>query len=458
MAKLLRQFICEACGGLHAKWVGQCAHCGAWDKLQEEIVSKNSSPRPKRDTSSLDFISLATPYRLEDRRSTQLGELDRVLGGGVVSGSVILVGGDPGIGKSTLLLQCAVALSMDQGCAYISGEEGVDQIKMRATRLGIAQAPVLLASGSDVYDIIALFSQKNAPASFILDSVQTMIVEGVEGTVGSPSQIKAATHLIVEAAKKFKKTVFLIGHVTKDGALAGPKLLEHMVDTVLYFEGDRHQQFRLLRAIKNRFGATNEIGVFEMGEGGLKEVLNPSEFFSGGARPDLGGIATFPGIEGSRPLLVEIQALVAKTPFGTPRRTTVGWDYGRLCMCLAVMEARCGYNFSDKDVYLSVAGGLRIQDPAGDLAVVVSLYSAFHDQPLPQKSLFFGEIGLSGEIRPVVREAVRMKEAAKLGVSMAFVPKGYKLRNKENLTLEIHEVASLQDLFFLLKNMKGKEK
>ncbi len=454
MAKPLRHYNCEECGGVHSKWVGQCTHCGAWDKVQEVIGSK-IKPQKKGSVPTLSLMSLDAPHCVVSRQTTGMGELDRVLGGGLVSGSVILVGGDPGIGKSTLLLQCAAALSVEESCAYISGEEAVDQIRIRATRLGLAQAPVLLASCTDVYEIIGLFAHKSSPRYYILDSIQTMLVEGVEGSIGSPSQIRAATHLIVEAAKQYNKTVFLIGHVTKEGALAGPRLLEHMVDTVLYFEGDRTQQFRLLRAIKNRFGATNEIGVFEMIDEGLKEVVNPSEFFIGTGDSELGGIATFPGIEGTRPLLVEIQALVAKTPFGTPRRTTVGWDYGRLSMVLAVLEARCGYNFSDKDVYLSVAGGLRIQDPGGDLAVAVSLFSAFHNRPLPKKSIFFGELGLSGDVRPVVRELLRVKEARKLGMTVAFVPKGYSMRNKPEIGMEIHEVSSVQELF---KSMKAKER
>ena len=340
-------------------------------------------------------------------------------------GSALLIGGDPGIGKSTLLLQVAAALArQNTACAYISGEEALDQVRLRAERLGLGDAPVQLTAATSVRDIVATLERADAPKVAVIDSIQTMWLDTVDSTPGTVTQVRASSQALVELAKRRGIAVLLVGHVTKDGAIAGPRVLEHMVDTVLYFEGERGHQFRILRTVKNRFGPTDEIGVFEMSDRGLSDVANPSALFLGERRGNVSGACVFAGIEGTRPLLVEIQALVSPSSFGTPRHAVVGWDSNRLAMVLAVLEARCGVAIGANDVYLNVAGGLKIGEPAADLAVAAAVVSSLADEPVPPERVVFGEIGLGGEVRPVGQREARLREAAKLGFRSALVPRG----------------------------------
>ncbi len=372
----------------------------------------------------IEFVGLAGISPPPPRVPTTIAEFDRVLGGGLVPASVVLVGGDPGIGKSTLLLQAGAALGRaGKQVLYISGEESVDQIRMRAARLGLTAAPLSLAAATQLGDILAALAAEPAAALVVIDSIQTMWTEGVESAPGSVTQVRAAAFELIRAAKTQGFALMLVGHVTKEGALAGPRVLEHMVDVVLHFEGDRGHQFRILRGVKNRFGATDEIGVFEMTGAGLAEVANPSALFLAERRGNVSGSAVFAGLEGSRPVLVEIQALLAPNPGGAPRRSVIGWDAGRLSMLLAVLETRCGMKLAMNDVYLNVAGGLRVTEPAADLAVAAALISALADVPTDPAMVFFGEIGLSGELRQVAQAELRLKEAAKLGFTQAALPK-----------------------------------
>ncbi|MEQ8700235.1 MAG: DNA repair protein RadA, partial [Bauldia litoralis] len=360
----------------------------------------------------------------EERLVSGIGEFDRVTGGGLVHGSATLVGGDPGIGKSTLLLQVAAALAGGGQAVYVSGEEAIDQVRMRARRMGLGDAPVALAAATSVRDIVASIDTE-APALAVIDSIQTMFVDTLEAAPGTVSQVRAAAQELIRAAKRRGTALLLVGHVTKEGTIAGPRVLEHMVDTVLYFEGERGHQFRILRGVKNRFGPTDEIGVFEMSDRGLMPVGNPSALFLGEREDgdEASGAAVFAGMEGTRPLLVEIQALVAPTAFGTPRRAVVGWDASRLHMILAVLEARCGLALAGRDVYLNVAGGLRVAEPAADLAVATALVSSMTGVAVPAQTVVFGEIGLSGEVRAVSQMDARLKEAAKLGFERAILPR-----------------------------------
>ena len=377
---------------------------------------------------ALTLSGLNTGAALPERLATGIAELDRTLGGGFVAGSAVLMAGDPGIGKSTLLLQAAAKIARaGHGVAYVSGEESADQVRLRAQRLGLADAPVQLAASGSVRDILTTLGQGPAPALVIIDSIQTMHSDLIEGAPGTVSQVRASAQELIRFAKQTGAALILVGHVTKDGSIAGPRVLEHMVDTVLSFEGERSHLYRILRAIKNRFGGTDEIGVFTMEEGGLDEVANPSSLFLTQREGDLAGVAVFPALEGTRPVLVEIQALVVRLASGaTPRRAVVGWDAGRLAMILAVLEARCGLSFSSCEVYLNVAGGYRLTDPAADLAVAAALVSALSERPVPTGSVVFGEIALSGEVRPVAHAAIRAKESAKLGFDRAMVPPGGK--------------------------------
>lgn len=369
-----------------------------------------------RKTRALDLETLETNESAPlQRHASGIAEFDRVIGGGLVPGCAILLGGDPGIGKSTLLLQVVAALAdRALGCVYVSGEEAVDQVRLRARRLGLEKAQIQLAAATSVREIVATLESARVDV-LVVDSIQTMYVDTVESAPGTVTQVRTAAQEIIRVAKKTGTCVFFVGHVTKEGQIAGPRVLEHMVDTVLYFEGDRGHQFRILRTVKNRFGATDEIGVFEMGPRGLAEVLNPSALFLSQRQGDVTGSAVFAGLEGTRPLLVEVQALVAPAPYGTPRRAVIGWDVNRLAMILAVLEARCGLVFSGSEIYLNMAGGLRISEPAADLAVAAALVSALQGTPVPGGMVFFGEIGLSGEIRPVAQPELRLKEAVKLG-------------------------------------------
>lgn len=449
MAKSNSHFVCQSCGTIHAKWVGQCEGCGAWNTLAEERVEQTPKGMDRsKKGSALNFVSLDCPVEAQPRVLTRLSELDRVLGGGLVPGSAILIGGDPGIGKSTLLLQLVASLSNHAiSTAYISGEESVAQLQLRAQRLGLARAPVQLAAANSVRDILGSIDVADGPKVVIIDSIQTMFVDSVESAPGTVSQVRACSNELIKFAKKRGVTVLLVGHVTKDGQIAGPRVMEHMVDAVLYFEGDRGHPFRILRGVKNRFGATDEIGVFHMGESGLQPVENPSSLFLTQRPHAISGAVVFAGVEGTRPMLVEIQALVASSPMATPRRAVVGWDSSRLAMVLAVLEARAGLRFSDREVYLNVAGGLRISEPAADLAVAAALISALTDQPVPAQAILFGELGLSGEIRPVNRTDQRLKEAAKLGFTHAFTPPAEAATAP---AMRVETVAHIQELVALL--------
>ena len=455
MAKPKSQFVCQSCGSVHAKWQGRCEGCGAWNTLAEEEVTGAapgglSAKRGKRGR-GLEFVDLAGQADREPRRVSGIAEFDRVCGGGLVEASAVLVGGDPGIGKSTLALQAAAALSMREGtsCAYISGEEAIDQVRLRARRLGLADSQVQLAAATNVRDIAAALDHPDAPHVVVVDSIQTMYVDNLESAPGTVGQVRAASQELIRLAKARGFTLLLVGHVTKEGLIAGPKVLEHMVDTVLYFEGERGHQFRILRAVKNRYGATDEIGVFEMTDGGLVEVANPSALFLAERNGEVSGASVFAGMEGTRPVLVEIQALVSASPLATPRRAVVGWDGNRLSMVLAVLEARCGLLLAGKDIYLNVAGGLRVGEPAADLAVAAALVSAAYGRPVPEDTVIFGEIGLSGEIRAVGQSEQRLKEAAKLGFERAWTPprRGGKAKappGPEGLGLE--ELSHLEEL------------
>jgi len=418
-------FICQDCGTAHGKWQGRCDGCGAWDRLVEEAPS---APGPggrvpaTRTGRGMALSDLASPEPPPPRTACGIAELDRVLGGGLVPGSAVLLGGDPGIGKSTLLLQAAARFAAaGLPVIYVSGEEATAQVRMRAARLGLADAPVRLAAETGLSAILATLEAER-PGLVVVDSIQTMWAETVESAPGSVAQVRAAAQELVTFAKRRGTAVILVGHVTKDGQIAGPRVVEHMVDCVLYFEGERGHQFRILRSVKNRFGPADEIGVFEMTGAGLAEVANPSALFLGERERPAPGAAVFAGIEGTRPLLVEVQALVAPGAPGTPRRAVVGLDGGRLAMILAVLEARAGVSFSGADVYVNVAGGLRIGEPAADLAVAAALLSARGDTPLPPETVFFGEISLSGALRPATQAENRLKEARKLGFSGAVTP------------------------------------
>ena len=426
MAKPKKRYVCQACGAVSHRWQGQCADCSEWNTLVEEAPTTVFSM--KHDLSGggrrLQFASLSEAVEPPKRATTGLKEFDRALGGGLVPGAAILIGGDPGIGKSTLLLQTAGAVATrGQDVVYVSGEEAAAQVRLRAERLGLANAPVRLASSTNVRDILTTLAAGDAPDLLIVDSIQTMYSDTIEGAPGTVSQVRGCAFELIRYAKENGVALVLVGHVTKDGSIAGPRVLEHMVDVVMSFEGERSHQYRILRALKNRFGAVDEIGVFAMAGEGLEEVDNPSMLFLSGRDEPMAGSAVFPAIEGTRPVLVEIQALIVRLQSGaTPRRAVVGWDNGRLAMLLAVLESRCGLNFSAAEVYLNVAGGYRLSDPAADLAVAAALVSAMADKPLPPRSVWLGEVSLAGEIRPVAHGGLRLREAAKLGFDRGFGP------------------------------------
>lgn len=428
MVKLKRRFVCQSCGSLASRWQGQCDDCGEWNSLVEEAAPTTFSAKHDLQGGGrpIALIGLDADIALPRRTSTGLAEFDRALGGGFVPGSATLIGGDPGIGKSTLLLQAAAALARGgREVVYVSGEEAADQVRLRARRLGLGDAPVKLASATSVRDILTTLADGPAPALLVIDSIQTMHSDLIEGAPGTVSQVRASAQELIRFAKQGSTALVLVGHVTKDGSLAGPRVLEHMVDTVLAFEGERSHQYRILRAIKNRFGGTDEIGVFAMAEEGLTEVANPSALFLTHRDEKVAGTTVFPALEGTRPVLVEIQALTVRLASGaTPRRAVVGWDSGRLAMILAVLEARCGLSFSACEVYLNVAGGYRLSDPAADLAVAGALVSALAERPVSHDAVMLGEIALSGELRPVAHLPMRLREAAKLGFGEAFLPRG----------------------------------
>jgi len=433
MAKAKRQYVCQNCGAVTYRWQGQCVDCGEWNTLVEEAGETAFSA--KHDLSkggrSIALETLDAHSIMPERMLCGIAEFDRALGGGFVAGSATLIGGDPGIGKSTLLLQAAGRLALaGKSVVYISGEEATAQVRLRAQRLGLGKAPVALASATSVRDILATLSNIGAgsdPDFIVIDSIQTMHSDLIEGAPGTVSQVRASAQELIRFAKDSGAALVLVGHVTKDGTIAGPRVLEHMVDTVLAFEGERSHQYRILRAVKNRFGGTDEIGVFAMGEGGLGEVANPSSLFLTDRSRDVPGSVVFPALEGTRPVLVEVQALTVRLASGaTPRRAVVGWDSGRLAMVLAVLEARCGLQLGGAEVYLNIAGGYRLTDPAADMAVAAALISAFSERPVPADAIVFGELSLSGEVRPVAHDALRLREAAKLGFSTGWGPKGMK--------------------------------
>jgi DNA repair protein RadA/Sms len=414
------------------RWQGQCPDCAEWNTLVQEAAEVTSIFAAKHNLQgggrTIELVGLDHPAALPDRIVSGVAEFDRAIGGGIVPGSAMLVGGDPGIGKSTLLLQVAAKLaSRGQQVIYVSGEESAEQVRLRAIRLGLGKSPVRLAAATSVRDVLTTLGEGDAPDLLVIDSIQTMHSDLIEGAPGTVSQVRASAQELVRFAKERGTAVVLVGHVTKDGTIAGPRVLEHMVDTVLSFEGERSHQYRILRALKNRFGGTDEIGVFAMESEGLSEVPNPSALVLTRRGEPVSGTSVFPALEGSRPVLVEIQALTVRLASGaTPRRAAVGWDSGRLAMILAVLEARCGLSFGTTEVYLNVAGGYRLSDPAADLAVAAALVSALSEKPIPSEAVVLGEIALSGEIRPVAHAALRLKESAKLGFEQAWAPKEVK--------------------------------
>ena len=432
-------FSCNDCGNITSKWSGRCEACGSWNSITEDAGLSNSGPE-KAGLGTLrgravPLTNLSTEEAPPPRTLSGLNELDRVLGGGLVPASATLVGGDPGIGKSTLLLQAAAQFAnAGLKTIYVSGEESSAQVRMRAQRLGLAESPVQLAAATNLRDILTTLEAEN-PQLVIIDSIQTMWLDSVGSAPGSVSQVRAAAHELTSFAKRRGIAVVLVGHVTKDGQIAGPRVVEHMVDTVLYFEGERGHQFRILRAVKNRFGPADEIGVFEMTGMGLSQVTNPSALFLSERGTPSPGSVVFAGVEGTRPVLVELQALVAPSPHSQPRRTVVGWDGGRLAMILAVLEARVGIPFTGLDVYLNVAGGMKISEPAADLAVAAALLSAREDAALPAETVVFGEISLSGALRPAPQTENRLKEAQKLGFTGALAPAGGKGVKVKGITL-----------------------
>jgi DNA repair protein RadA/Sms len=447
-------FVCQSCGAVSARWAGKCVSCGDWNTIVEEIAASPPPPGSglARATKgrALPLESLSGISEEAPRISTGMPELDRVTGGGIVPGSVLLIAGEPGIGKSTLLLQLAAALARaGRRAVYFSGEEAAAQVRLRAARLGLADAPVALAAETSLTNILATLAGETRADLVVIDSIQTLWTDALEAAPGSVSQVRAVTQSLVRYAKSAGPALLLVGHVTKDGQIAGPKAVEHVVDTVLSFEGDRGHTYRILRATKNRFGATDEIGVFEMVETGLREVANPSELFLGERDTNAPGTAVFAGMEGTRPILVEIQALVAASGLGVPRRAVVGWEQSRLAMLIAVLEARCGVSFAHHDVYLNVAGGLRIVEPAADLAAAAALLASLSNQALDPQQIHFGEISLSGAVRASPHMGLRLKEAAKLGFTSAVIPAGGELPKELQGTrarLDLHRISHLRDL------------
>lgn len=453
MAKSKTVFFCKECGYESAKWLGQCPGCKEWDTFTEEpVIKKSSKPAGVRQFREPELIS-NIKTEAEIRLTSGMEELDRVLGGGIVQGSLVLVGGDPGIGKSTLLLQmCREIVLRNKKVLYISGEESLSQIKMRAERLGVINGELLLLCETDL-DLIDDVISKCRPDIVVIDSIQTMFREDVTAAPGSVSQVREATGALMRIAKGSGITIFIIGHVTKEGVVAGPRVLEHMVDTVLYFEGDNYAAYRVLRAVKNRFGSTNEIGVFEMQNSGLVEVKNPSEFMLKGRPEGEPGSIVAASMEGSRPILVEVQALVCRTNFNMPRRTAAGTDYNRVNLLMAVLEKREGIQMSDCDAYVNVAGGMRITEPALDLAIVTALLSSSKNIALDNKTVLFGEVGLTGEIRAVNMAEQRVAEAAKMGFEICILPQANKDHIKK-VGIKLIGVKNIQEVLGILMNRR----
>ncbi|MBI3812300.1 MAG: DNA repair protein RadA [Nitrospirae bacterium] len=423
MARPKTSFVCQHCGYSSAKWLGKCPDCNQWNSLQEETASAAAPSRwmasdrsPQKPEPITEIVRSS-----DDRFSTGIGELDRVLGGGVVAGSMVLIGGDPGIGKSTLLLQAFQKISQDRLVLYVSGEESPHQIKMRGERLGVASKNLLILSETALEEILKT-ALAMKPKAIVIDSIQTVYSSQITSAPGSVSQIRESAAQLMIHAKQTNTPTFLVGHVTKDGSIAGPRILEHMVDTVLYFEGDKGHPYRILRAVKNRFGSTNEIGVFEMKSLGLEEVSNPSELFLSERAPNVAGSVVVSSIEGTRPILVELQALVSPTNFGLPRRMAIGVDHNRVSLLLAVLEKRVGLQLQGQDVFINVVGGMQIDEPAVDLGIVAAVASGFRERPMDPKTLIFGEVGLGGEVRAIHQAEVRLREAAKMGFKQCLLP------------------------------------
>jgi DNA repair protein RadA/Sms len=451
MGKVKTAFFCRNCGAQSAKWIGKCPSCGEWNTYEEEVLEKTTGSRPqlRRQTTSKPRLLTEIEAREEPRFTSANKELDRVLGGGVVPGALVLVGGEPGIGKSTLMLQ--VALNIEgKKVLYISGEESDLQIKMRAERLGKSKSECYILTETNTETIFHHINDIN-PDLLVIDSIQTLTTPSIESTAGSISQIRECASEFQKFAKENGIPVFLIGHITKEGSLAGPKLLEHMVDTVLQFEGDHNHIYRILRAQKNRFGSTSEIGIFEMRSDGLREVSNPSEILLTSREEAISGITVSATIEGMRPILIETQALISTAAYGTPQRSSTGFDVRRLNMLLAVLEKRCGFRLSIKDVFLNITGGLRVDDPAIDLGVICAILSSSEDIAVNDKACFAAEVGLTGEIRAVTRVEQRIAEAQKLGFEEIFISR-YSMKgiDKKAYSIKIHPVAKVEEVFTLL--------
>lgn len=445
-------FFCQNCGYESAKWMGQCPGCREWNSFVEEALPKTASKVNTRSRAGGEPVSLASiDLKEEERKTTHMEELDRVLGGGIVPGSLILVGGDPGIGKSTLLLQvCRRLAEDDQSVLYISGEESLRQIKLRAARIGSFRDSLRLLCETNLTAIEEVI-RKDQPQVVIIDSIQTMYDEEISSAPGSVSQVRESTNVLMQLAKGLNITIFIVGHVTKEGTVAGPRVLEHMVDTVLYFEGDRHASYRILRGVKNRFGSTNEIGVFEMKETGLEQVPNPSEYMLNGKPEGASGSIVACSMEGTRPILIEIQALVCKSFLAMPRRTAAGTDYNRVNLLLAVLEKRLNLPLSGCDAYVNIAGGIRISEPALDLGIVLALISSYQDKVIPDKTLAFGEVGLSGEVRAVSQAVQRVQEAKKLGFDTVILPEVCREQIGEVQGVRLIGVRTVKDAVRLLQ-------
>jgi len=453
MAKAKTYYVCTECGAMQSRWMGKCPDCGSWNTLEEQIAQPETKSKSAVSNPTASVTTISTLKEIdsseENRYTTAMSELNRVLGGGIVPGSVILLSGDPGIGKSTLLLQICESISDNAKILYISGEESLRQIKLRAARLGVETDNLLLGSTTNIEAVIEAIHQ-HKPDVVMVDSIQTMNLSTLNSTTGSVSQVRECTQLLINTAKSLEIPTFIVGHVNKDGNIAGPKVMEHMVDAVLYFEGERNLSYRILRAIKNRFGSTNEIGVFEMQENGLVEVPNPSLAMLEGRPKNVSGTCVACVMEGSRPILAEVQALVSKTNFGQPRRTSAGFDYNRAALITAVLEKRCGYFFGNLDSYINVIGGLRLDEPAADLPVALALASNLLDRAVSDDLVAFGEIGLAGEIRSVNRAAARVMEAERLGFTRCVLPK--QCINSLNFVpkIELIGVSSLAQAIQLL--------
>lgn len=444
MAKTKISYVCTQCGAIQPKWMGKCPDCGSWNTLVEQVeapASRFSSPTVPNSGCTVQKLEQINSNE-EQRYLTKMKELNRVLGGGIVPGSVILLSGDPGIGKSTLLLQICQTMSNDAQILYVSGEESLRQIKLRAARLGVTTGNLNLSSTTNIEAVVETI-QTIKPDIVMIDSIQTMNLSALNSSSGSVTQVRECTQMLINLAKTMEIPVFIVGHVNKDGAIAGPKVMEHMVDAVLYFEGERNLSYRILRAIKNRYGSTNEIGVFEMGESGLDEVSNPSKAMLEGRPENVSGTCVACVIEGSRPILAEVQALVSKSGYAVPKRMATGFDYNRLSLLIAVLEKRCGYFFGTLDAYLNVVGGMKLDEPAADLPIALSLVSNLTDKVIPDDLVAFGEIGLAGELRAVNRILVRVKEAQRLGFKRCLLPKQCVAAINSEVDIQIIGVTTL---------------